>query len=564
MEPAATYLEPLGSELSYLTSTAHDASELGLSHVDDIIARLERARAPLINAPDISTFSIDDDATMTTDTPSTTLSVADHLLPLSMMLKSSATAASAAHKEWSSAVSKLAKSVDKVRSSGFLVVLKLSLKRLCSELVQKFPSPPQALFPPAAQKQLATSSNSNFSEGLAPHGATAPSAQASLSISTASSTSTASLLPFGSAETTAALNSTIALHLARIGAFDSLSSLNEQTHHTVQDAVPYQLLASLKELHRILAHLKQGICTSALEWIEQTRRSSEKPGSIDDAARQANSDPDPDSDLEFELRKEEYIRLLLSTSLDDKDMAEREPLLAQNSSPSSQDKRQQGSINLALRYGGHHFRRLMTPSRRSHIEALLTAPIYMPLERLLHSPYAPIFEPYVPTESTLLPAESTPTCAMFTAAFLSTLGLPRDSPLTVVTDIGGSGAMAKIHKVRAVMKEQKTSWSAIGELPVRSFLFRQTGLARNDASDPSGGMLFQVEVPLPTNRRYHSIFACPVSKEQSTPTNPPMLLTCGHVIARESLVRLARGTPTLKCPYCPAISNASAAVRVHF
>ncbi|KDE08780.1 hypothetical protein MVLG_00886 [Microbotryum lychnidis-dioicae p1A1 Lamole] len=524
METTATYLEPLGSELSSLTSTAHDASELGLSHVDDIIARLERARAPLINAPDISTFSIDGDATMMTDTSSTTISIAGHLLPLSMMLKSSATAASAAHKEWSSAVSKLAKSVDK-----------------------KFPSPPRALFPPAAQKQLvaassaaAPSSNSNFSEGLTPHGATAPSAQASLETSPASSTSTstASLLPFGSLETTAALNSTIALHLARIGAFESLSSLNEQTHHTVQDAVPDRLLASLKELHRILAHLKQGVCTSALEWIEQIRRSSEKPGSIDDAAHQANSDPDPNSDLEFELRKEEYIRLLLSASLDDRYMAEQEPLLAQNSSSSSHDRRQQGSINSALRYGGHHFRRLMTPSRRSHIEALLTAPIYMPFERLLSSPYAPIFEPYASTTSTLLRADSTPTCALFTAAFLSTLDLPRDSPLTVVTDIGGSGAMAKIHKVRAVMKEQKTSWSAIGELPV--------------------------EVPLPTNRRYHSIFACPVSKEQSTPTNPPMLLTCGHVIARESLVRLARGTPTLKCPYCPAISNASAAVRVNF
>jgi hypothetical protein len=53
----------------------------------------------------------------------------------------------------------------------------------------------------------------------------------------------------------------------------------------------------------------------------------------------------------------------------------------------------------------------------------------------------------------------------------------------------------------------------------------------------------QVEIPLPLPYRYHSIFACPVSKEQSTAQNPPMLLPCGHVIARESLMRLARGTP---------------------
>ena len=31
---------------------------------------------------------------------------------------------------------------------------------------------------------------------------------------------------------------------------------------------------------------------------------------------------------------------------------------------------------------------------------------------------------------------------------------------------------------------------------------------------------------------FHSIFACPVSKDQSTRDNPPMLLPCGHVLCR--------------------------------
>ncbi|SCV71819.1 BQ2448_4513 [Microbotryum intermedium] len=121
MGTISTYLEPLGSELSSLTAKAHDASELGLSHVDSIIARLERARSQLINFHSSSIAPTDDDATMASES-SSSLSVEDDLLPLSMLLKSSAGAASAAHKEWSSAVSKFAKSVDKVGSAGLLAV----------------------------------------------------------------------------------------------------------------------------------------------------------------------------------------------------------------------------------------------------------------------------------------------------------------------------------------------------------------------------------------------------------------------------------------------------------
>lgn len=54
-------------------------------------------------------------------------------------------------------------------------------------------------------------------------------------------------------------------------------------------------------------------------------------------------------------------------------------------------------------------------------------------------------------------------------------------------------------------------------------------------------MIEQVEIsPVPAENRYHSIFACPVSKEQATELNPPVMLTCGHVLARESVTRLAK------------------------
>lgn len=50
----------------------------------------------------------------------------------------------------------------------------------------------------------------------------------------------------------------------------------------------------------------------------------------------------------------------------------------------------------------------------------------------------------------------------------------------------------------------------------------------------------QIEIPLSAENRYHSIFACPVSKEQSTEQNPPMMMACGHVITKESLHKLSK------------------------
>jgi len=53
--------------------------------------------------------------------------------------------------------------------------------------------------------------------------------------------------------------------------------------------------------------------------------------------------------------------------------------------------------------------------------------------------------------------------------------------------------------------------------------------------------LQQVEIPLPPSFLFHSIFVCPVSKEQATDANPPMMMPCGHVIAKESIEKISRG-----------------------
>lgn len=52
---------------------------------------------------------------------------------------------------------------------------------------------------------------------------------------------------------------------------------------------------------------------------------------------------------------------------------------------------------------------------------------------------------------------------------------------------------------------------------------------------------YQIEIDLGQENRYHSVFACPILRQQSTESNPPMRLLCGHVISRDALTKLISG-----------------------
>lgn len=74
-----------------------------------------------------------------------------------------------------------------------------------------------------------------------------------------------------------------------------------------------------------------------------------------------------------------------------------------------------------------------------------------------------------------------------------------------------------------------------------------------------------VEVPLGSEFVFHSIFACPVSREQSSLGNPPMMLPCGHCICRASVLRMAKSsTRSFKCPYCPMEASLSRCIELKF
>ncbi|KAF2732690.1 hypothetical protein EJ04DRAFT_469763 [Polyplosphaeria fusca] len=124
--------------------------------------------------------------------------------------------------------------------------------------------------------------------------------------------------------------------------------------------------------------------------------------------------------------------------------------------------------------------------------------------------------------------------ASFTREFCSLLGLSADSPLYIAATAGAI-ALPTLLKLQNIMKEKRTEWTTQNELPV--------------------------EIPLPPAYHFHSIFVCPVSKEQSTDQNPPMMMPCGHVIAQESLEKLSKGA-RFKCPYCPTESHPHEAKKV--
>ena len=78
--------------------------------------------------------------------------------------------------------------------------------------------------------------------------------------------------------------------------------------------------------------------------------------------------------------------------------------------------------------------------------------------------------------------------------------------------------------------------------------------------------LKSVDVDLPNWAVFHSIFVCPISKEVATPSNPPMMLPCGHALCLSSVAKLARGSRSVrfKCPYCPAEASLAMALELKF
>ncbi|XP_067008364.1 E3 ubiquitin-protein ligase RMND5A [Anabrus simplex] len=215
--------------------------------------------------------------------------------------------------------------------------------------------------------------------------------------------------------------------------------------------------------------------------------------------------------------------------------AHRESLYAQNSSLEFKlhrlqfiDLIQRGPAgqNEAIAYARTHFHQFVNRHEKE-IQNLMGMFLYLP-HGIDSSPYSQLLDPNLWAEI----------YDVFTHDACSLLGLSVDSPLSVCINAGCT-ALPALLNIKQVMQQRQVTgiWNGKDELPI--------------------------EIDLGQESRYHSVFACPILRQQSTDSNPPMRLVCGHVISRDALNKLSNGTK-LKCPYCPVEQNPSDARLIYF
>ncbi|XP_073122478.1 protein RMD5 homolog [Henckelia pumila] len=123
-------------------------------------------------------------------------------------------------------------------------------------------------------------------------------------------------------------------------------------------------------------------------------------------------------------------------------------------------------------------------------------------------------------------------------AFYNFAGQSFQNPLKVALAAGLEGLPTLLKLVR-LMSPTKQEWQDMKQLPV--------------------------EVELGEEFRFHSVFVCPVSREQASEENPPMMLPCGHVLCKQSIHKLSKGNSrSFKCPYCPLDASAAQCRQLYF
>lgn len=188
-------------------------------------------------------------------------------------------------------------------------------------------------------------------------------------------------------------------------------------------------------------------------------------------------------------------------------------------------KLQNGDRNEALQYARSH----LAPFASSHmdyIQKLMVCILWV--GKLDQSPHHEL----------LSPSNWNRLAEELKREFCNLLGQSYNSPLSVTVAAGIQG-LPPLLKLMNVLAGKKQEWQTMTHLPLPVELDRE----------------FQ----------FHSIFVCPVSKEQATDDNPAMLMSCGHVLCKQSIAKMSKNsTKMFKCPYCPFDIDAAQCRQLHF
>jgi len=185
-----------------------------------------------------------------------------------------------------------------------------------------------------------------------------------------------------------------------------------------------------------------------------------------------------------------------------------------------------GSRLEAVKYARTVFPKFVQGNEKE-VQSLMGAVMYAGSD-LNNSPYAQFLDPGHWSEIE----------DMFVRDACALMGLAIESPLGVTVNAGCT-ALPALLNIKQVMRQRQVDgvWNAKDELPI--------------------------EIDLPNKMRFHSVFACPILRQQVSEGNPPMRLTCGHVISRDALAKLTTGHK-LKCPYCPVEQSPNDARTIYF
>eukprot|EP00095_Tigriopus_kingsejongensis_P010808 maker-scaffold385_size188773-snap-gene-0.22 protein:Tk10808 transcript:maker-scaffold385_size188773-snap-gene-0.22-mRNA-1 annotation:"rmd5-like protein a" len=255
-----------------------------------------------------------------------------------------------------------------------------------------------------------------------------------------------------------------------------------------------------QELNAIVDALAERSLTPALEWSARNRDKM-GTGLLDRSPDGCNRAASilQSSSLEMKLHKLWFIDLLAK-----------------------------GKCMEAVGYARHYFPHFVK-AHEKEVQALMGALMFAASGKSLSdSPYAHLLDPILWQE--IVDQFVRNACAL--------MGLSIESPLSVVINAGCT-ALPALLNIKQVMQQRQVAgaWNPRDELPI--------------------------EIDLGPECRFHSIFACPILRQQTTEQNPPLRLTCGHCISKDALTKLTAGHK-LKCPYCPVEQNPNDARQVFF